>query len=284
MLSKDPVYNPDGSYDYSYTLYGTKPSKTLAFVAAAVFLIAGLLHLGQSIKLRTWYMAPAIVGCALEVAGYLARTQAIDNPFSTKLYAIQQVLIVIAPVLVAATQYIVLEKIMEHVDPKLAPIRPSLVAKVFVGSDIVSFVVQGGGSGLMVGSASMASTGTNVLLGGLGIQILSFSAFLIACFIYYHRASVASGDPSAVAYRANPKWRLLFLMLAVGSAAVLTRSIYRVVEFAEGYLGPIATNETYLYVLDALLMALATVLLNVVHPGVALRSIKHQGGYELGSV
>ncbi|KAJ1567741.1 hypothetical protein HK405_004947, partial [Cladochytrium tenue] len=281
MLSKDPVYNPDGSYDYSYTLYGSKPSKALAFVAAAVFLVAGLLHLGQAIKLRTWYMAPAIVGCALEVAGYLARTQSMDQPFSTMLYAAQQVLIVIAPVLVAATQYIVLEKIMIHVDPTLAPIRPSLVAKIFVGSDIVSFIVQGSGSGLMVGSTTMATTGTNVLLGGLGIQILSFSAFLIACFTYYHRATVAWGDPSTVAHKANPRWRLLFFILAVGSAAVLARSVFRVVEFAEGYLGPIATNEAYLYVLDALLMALATVLLNVVHPGVALRPIKHRVGDEL---
>jgi hypothetical protein len=51
------------------------------------------------------------------------------------------------------------------------------------------------------------------------------------------------------------------------------RIIYRFVEFSQGTTSssPILTHESYTYGLDALPMLLATVLLNIVHPGLVLK-------------
>ncbi|KAJ1547061.1 hypothetical protein HK405_006671 [Cladochytrium tenue] len=287
-LSLTPMYNPDGSYDYSYSLFGEKPNKQLAYVAAAVFVVTAIVHLAQAIRFKTRYMAPAIIGALMEALGYFARTKAIDDPFNTSVYAVQQFFIVIAPVLVAATQYITLEHIMVHVDSSLAPVRPSLVAKIFVGGDAVSFVVQAAGSGLLVGGTTMdmVNTGNWILIGGLLLQILSFSCFLVLCVVFNRRAARAQADRAEAvaaaggamaalpASHVNPRWPALFLALMFGSACVMIRSVFRVIEFAKGYDGPIATNEIYMYVFDTILMAVALYILNFVHPGVALRPVK----------
>ncbi|KAJ1552771.1 hypothetical protein HK405_010083 [Cladochytrium tenue] len=284
--SDTPVYNPDGSYDYSYSLFGEKPNLPLAYFAAAVFILTAVVHIVQARRFRVRYMAPAIAGAIMEALGYAARTQAIKDPFNSQGYASQQSFIVIAPVLVAATQYIILEHIMVHVDATLAPVRPSLVAKIFVGGDIVSFVVQAAGSGLLVGGKSTAviNAGNWILIAGLLLQILSFSCFLSLCVVFYRRAAhaqagrtevtVAGGEATPQPSQVNPRWHALFIALMVGSACVMIRSVFRVVEFAKGYDGPIATNEIYMYFFDTLLMAVALFVLNFVHPCVALRPVK----------
>lgn len=45
--------------------------------------VAAVLHLGLGIKFRTWtFMVPMVVGCVLEVLGYLGRVQLNSNPFN----------------------------------------------------------------------------------------------------------------------------------------------------------------------------------------------------------
>ncbi|KAJ1561650.1 hypothetical protein HK405_003266 [Cladochytrium tenue] len=253
-----PVYNPDGSYDYSYSPFREKPNKQLAYAAAAVFIATALVHIIQAFRLKARYMAPAFIGALMEA----------------------QFFIVIAPVLVAATQYIILEHIMVHVDAKLSPVRPSLVAKIFVGGDAVSFVVQVAGAGLLVGgSINLIHAANWILIGGLLLQVLSFSCFLALCVVFYLRAARADAeraeDSAALpASQVNPHWRVLFVALMVGSGCVMARSVFRVIEFGAGYDGSIATNEIYMYVFDTILMAVAMYILNFVHPGVALRPVK----------
>ncbi len=54
---------------------------------------------------------------------------------------------------------------------------------------------------------------------------------------------------------------------ALTASAPHCRSVYRTIELTDGWLGPIATNQTLFNVLDALLMALAVWLFNIAHPG-----------------
>ncbi|KAJ1562762.1 hypothetical protein HK405_008203 [Cladochytrium tenue] len=270
-----PVYNPDGSYNYAYSLFGEAPRKQLAFTAVAVFLLAAFLHTVQAVRFKAAFVAPAIIGAVIEVAGYAMRSKAIDEPFNSGFYVAQAVLLILGPVFVAATQYIVIEKIMDFVDPALSPVRPSLIAKIFVASDVVSLFVQGAGAGLLSGSTSGANIGRVILITGLAFQVVCFCAYLAVCFIYYRRATAsAAGDPTSRAARAGRTWLPLFYVLVVSSTLVLIRSVFRTIEFSLGYKGPVATNEIYLYTFDALLMALALFLFNIVHPQAALHSAR----------
>jgi hypothetical protein len=52
-------------------------------------------------------------------------------------------------------------------------------------------------------------------------------------------------------------WRTLAGVLALSCTLILVRTVYRVIEYAQGYYGALATNEHYFYALDALPLAVA---------------------------
>ena len=260
-----PIYNPDGTYNYKYSLFGSEPSKTLAMMAAGVFILLGLAHIFQCWRFKTKYMIPAIIGAIFEGIGYSTRIIAISTPFSVSMFASQQSLIVISPVCIAASQYMILGKIIEYVDATASPVSHTIIARVFVCSDILSFVIQAAGSGLLVSSPADYLLGTNILIGGLVIQVVSFSAYLIIAAIFYSRASKSNNS--------GILWKRLFVALYIAGIMVLIRSVFRVVEFAEGFAGPIASNETYLYIFDFALLSVALLAFNIVHPGAALNTV-----------
>lgn len=65
--------------------------------------------------------------------------------------------------------------------------------------------------------------------------------------------------------------RLMLLGMGITTTWVFIRSIYRTVEFANGWTGRIITTETYFNVLDGAPIVLAMFTLNVFHPGWLLR-------------
>lgn len=56
------------------------------------------------------------------------------------------------------------------------------------------------------------------------------------------------------------------LSLYLVSILIFVRSIVRVVEYAQGYDGFIMTHEAFLYIFDALVMWIAMVVMNWIHP------------------
>ncbi|KAJ3350667.1 hypothetical protein HDU83_009490 [Entophlyctis luteolus] len=272
-MSSKPVYNSDGSYNYAYSLFHEEPSKNLAYLACGVFALLFIAHLVQAIRFRTSYMVPLILGVLFEAAGYGARIPAIDNPFNIGAYSGQSSLIIISPVLIAASQYVMMEKIMHFVDAAASPVRPSLIAKIFVTSDIISFLVQGSGSGILVSSPALYNMGNYILIGGLVIQVVFYTAFLLISYVFCSRVKGVASS--------NSGWKKLYLALFTSCVLVLIRSIFRVIEFAAGFDGPIATNEKYMYTFDFALVTIAVVILNVYHPGVYLKTIQKDADVEM---
>ena len=64
-------------------------------------------------------------------------------------------MLILAPVAMAATCYIVFGKLIALVNPKFSFIRPSRVTYTFLGFDILSFVIQGAGGALFAGKNSL---------------------------------------------------------------------------------------------------------------------------------
>ncbi|KAJ3268296.1 hypothetical protein HDV01_003207, partial [Terramyces sp. JEL0728] len=126
-----PVYNSDGSINYAYTAYGKEPNKNLAIMASGIYFILGFIHLYLGIRFKAKFMISLIVGALLEAVGFGTRIGSISRPFETGLYAGQQSLIVISPVFICATQYVILGKLINIVDPKQSPIPPNWIARLF---------------------------------------------------------------------------------------------------------------------------------------------------------
>ncbi|KAI9350564.1 RTA1 like protein-domain-containing protein [Zopfochytrium polystomum] len=257
-----PVYLPDGSIDWERTLFHFEPTKAGPYVMIILFALAFTGHVVLALRLKTTYMIPMIIGCLLEVIGFVARELAADHPFDNGLYAMQQFLIIIAPVFFAASLYLILKHIIHVVDDALSPLKPKLIGLVFVGFDVLSFVVQGAASGLIVGADTnldAINLGVKILIVGLLIQVVSFIGFLTLAFVYYARAhnDGRTGEP----------WRTSFVVLAASAVLVFVRSLFRVVEFWQGFDGQIAKVEALMYVFDAGLMGVVVVLSIVFHPG-----------------
>jgi hypothetical protein len=55
--------------------------------------------------------------------------------------------------------------------------------------------------------------------------------------------------------------------LYLGSFLIMVRSVFRAVEYLQGFDGYLLRHEAYLYIFDACLMFLVMVLFNWIHPG-----------------
>ncbi|KAJ1556437.1 hypothetical protein HK405_006868 [Cladochytrium tenue] len=270
---------------YSLSLYRFEPSKNAALTAAAIYFVLLVPHIAMTLRARSWYMIAAIICIIAEFLGYLARYESITQPYSILWYAIQNSLIIVSPVFAAATQYIILGRIIEHVAPDRSPLSHTVVAKLFVGGDIISFFIQGMGSSLYFIKDSLTSVSTAIMLFGLATQILSFSCFLALAMVFYSRAKDCPGPDVRLPATGNARdvklgrWRRLFVVLVVGALAILVRSVFRVVEYSQGFDNAITRNEALVYSLDFFMVVSALLLLLVAHPGWFLPN--RQGGMSI---
>ncbi|KAJ6184211.1 hypothetical protein N7519_005512 [Penicillium mononematosum] len=259
-----------GSYDYI-------PSVPAAVVSIVLFGISTVLHCWQMLRGRTWFFIAFIFGGIFEVVGYTARVvSSKEYPnYTIPPLAIQAVLVLVAPSLLAASIYMELGRIMivtggEH----LSPIRRSWLTKIFVVGDVISFFIQAGGAGMLV-KASTAEKGGNVIKVGLIIQIIFFGLFIITSIVF-HVKLVKNG--SRVLQQRQVPWKKHQTALYIGSLLIFVRSIFRYIEYNQGISGTLLQHEFYSYVFDAALMLLVMVAFNVVHPAEISKLMEERKG------
>lgn len=119
-----------------------------------------------------------------------------------------------------------------------------------------------GSSGSSGGSNSV-STGQNVIVGGLFVQIIFFGFFLISALVFQRRLV---SHPTAGGFADHLPWRKHIYALHTSSVLVLVRSVVRVVEYVQGTDGFLMSNEVFIYVFDGLLMFALMVIFLVIHP------------------
>ncbi|KAL4812459.1 RTA1 like protein [Aspergillus spinulosporus] len=267
----------------TWTLYEYRPSLVAAAIFAALFFVTTAVHLYQRVKSRARFLTPFIVGGVFQIIGYCARGAAHFYQTSTTTYAIQTLLLLLAPTLYAASIYMILARIIIFVKAQHHSLVPvNWLTKVFVSGDILSFVLQGAGGGIMSsGSSSKLKLGQWVIIVGLCVQLVFFSAFLIASIAFHlriSRAPTTESDRTMDRTKSWPNdWRGLLFACYFVSVLILVRSVYRVVEFAQGNSGYVISHEAFLYVLDAFMMLLVMMTFNLFHPSIVLKDdIKHE--------
>jgi hypothetical protein len=127
------------------------------------------------------------------------------------------------------------------------------------------------------GSTSTLVIGQWIIVAGLCIQLLFFGVFVLSSALFHYRvlkSPTLKSERTLCTQKAIwPRdWRgLLYACYAV-SGLILVRSIYRLIEFAQGNNGYLISHEVFLYVFDAAMMAIVMVIMNVFHPSVVLQS------------
>ncbi|RAK81096.1 RTA1 domain-containing protein [Aspergillus fijiensis CBS 313.89] len=251
----------------TFRLYRYDPSFGAAVVMVIIFILASGFHTYQVARTRTWFFVPFVVGGYFEFIGYIGRAvSGTQSPhFTVKPYIVQTLLLLIAPTLFAASIYMELGRIVMLTHGEAyCWIRREWLTKIFLLGDIISFLMQGAGGGIMAsGTASALSTGERIIIAGLVIQLIFFSLFTVTS-IRFH-IGMRDG-PTRKVLSSQPPWEIHMYALYAGSLLILVRSLFRLVEYAQGNNGYLVSHEAYMYVFDGCLMVLAMMVFAWIHP------------------
>ncbi|KAG7294588.1 hypothetical protein NEMBOFW57_004664 [Staphylotrichum longicolle] len=262
--------------DDSNVVWVYNPSFALAVLGSVLYGIVFLwIFYLTVIKYRAWYFTCVVIGAAIEVAGYAIRCYSIKRPTEVGPFAATLSLVVLAPVFVAAGNYLLIGRLIRAVldaartGHKVFGVHGRLITRVFVLCDVISFLVQCSGSG--VGSSSewagpTADIGVKILIGGLALQAVAFG-FFMAIFGRFHYLAKRKG---LVAADAPVGWEKVVTAVYVSSILILVRCIYRVAEFAEGIEGYAFTHEWMFWIFEAVPMLVAIGVFCVWHPSACL--------------
>jgi hypothetical protein len=215
-----------------YVLWPYTPTIAAGVIAALVFAVLTSAHVWQLIRNRTWFCIPFVVGGLFETIGYAARAAAHNDTESKTPYIIQSVLILVAPILFAASVYMILGRLILRTESaSYSIVRAKWVTKIFVTGDILCFFIQSGGAGMLVQAKDKSGfkRGENIILGGLILQILIFAFFVVVASIWQRRLTAL---PTAVA--AELPWKRYMGFLYAASLFITVRNMCRVIEYAMG--------------------------------------------------
>lgn len=181
-------------------------------------------------------------------------------------YIMQSILLLLGPALYAASIYMVLGRMIRLLNAEdLSLIRTKWLTKLFVAGDVLSFLAQSSGGGMLATAKDRDSvkTGENIIVGGLIIQILFFGFFIIVTRIFHKRIH---DNPTPKSMVMTAPWKKLLYVLYATSLFILVRSAFRVAEYVLGKEGELQSKEIYIYIFDAALIALVSILFNWCHP------------------
>ncbi|KAL2819066.1 RTA1 like protein-domain-containing protein [Aspergillus cavernicola] len=249
-----------------FTFYYYSPSAAAAGIFVGLFGVCTLLHIYQLIRTRTWFMIPFAIGGIMEVIGYVGRLlSSTESPDWTQgPYIMQSALILIAPAFLAASIYMILGRIIVMLDAeKCSIIRLRFLTKLFVAGDVLSFLMQASGAGIMVKDDNSADMGEKIIVGGLFVQIIFFSFFVVTAAVFELRMA---NQRIVVSDKLRSIWSRQMMALCFTSVLILIRSIVRVVEYLMGYDSYLMKQEVFIYVFDALFMFIVLLTLNWIHP------------------
>ncbi|KAJ5922307.1 hypothetical protein N7516_010010 [Penicillium verrucosum] len=258
--------------DDDFALYNYDPSVAASVIFALVFATSAAVHIWHAFfKARAWFFTAFTIGSIMMTAGYISRAISAKSPKSLAPYISQSLLILLPPSLYAATIYMLYGRIVYCTKrPDLSIIAPTKVTKIFVVGDVIAFLLQCSGGGLMAISG-LSSTGQKVIVFGLFFQLLFFGFFLYVSVKFALRIRQAQGG-----FLGAP-WGTLLHILFLMAALIIFRCLYRVVEFLQGHDGYLISREVYMYLFDALPMLVVQLLFHYWKPYKMLNS-----GAELG--
>ncbi|KAH7104912.1 RTA1 like protein-domain-containing protein [Auriculariales sp. MPI-PUGE-AT-0066] len=260
-----------------FKFYHYDPSGAAALIFTALFGLSTIMNIYQMLRTRTWYIIPFIIGGIASTIGYVGRyISSTQTPDWTLIpYIIQTLLLLIAPAFFAASIYMELKRVIFVVKGEhLAPIRMRWLTKLFVGGDCLSLLMQASGGGLMgTKDVDKIDLGQKVILVGLVVQIIFFGLFVVTSVVFHLRTR---STPTHLTDRPDLPWRKHIFALYFMSILIFVRSVFRVIEYAQGNTGYLLSHEIYLYIFDSLLMILVMFTMNFIHPS-ELDALAHGG-------
>ncbi|GME89091.1 unnamed protein product [[Candida] boidinii] len=147
----------------------------------------------------------------------------------------------------------------------------------FIFCDVTSIVIQAVGGAIAavdLGNFESTDTGAHIMVAGLAFQVFSMGLFQFFWYLFLFKAyrdykkNGSQNFPPRYALIRSEKLFIPFLVaVSLSVIFVFVRSIYRLIELAEGFSSILAVDEIYFMILEALMMCLAVLSLTLIHPG-----------------
>ncbi|KAI9729395.1 MAG: hypothetical protein M1834_006919 [Cirrosporium novae-zelandiae] len=214
--------------------------------------------------LLDYYSSRNLGMCGLLLASSMPRPDKFFGPISSSLIPDPSPLALTSIVTgINAFDYMLLARLINIFiyNKKCLGIPARRLSMIFILSDVASFLVQAAGACMLSSTdENSIKLGTHILMGGLGLQLVSMTVFTFVSLRFYK--SVKSSDPGS-----TTRWRTLLFLLWLSLILITIRIIYRFLEFSKGIYSVYEAKEGYFYGLEALPMLFAVMEFNFYHPG-----------------
>ncbi|KAJ4269813.1 hypothetical protein NW762_001482 [Fusarium torreyae] len=263
-------YLPPGTCNANWNYY---PSFAAAVAFAILFAALTAVHVWQAARYKKSWCWVIIMAGIWETTAFTFRAISTKHQQSTGVLLVFNIFILLAPIWVNAYAYMTLGRMVYYFIPShsLARMPAVTLAAIFVGLDILSFIVQLVG-GSMAGPGSPPDEqmkAVHIYMGGIGLQEFFIVIFVALCIIFQRNMHKLEQGQKGIKGFFTSDWGMLLSTLYFSLAMISVRIIYRLVEFSGG-MGQdnaLTTHEIYFYILEAAPMFLALLAFNVVHPG-----------------
>ncbi|KAH7105315.1 RTA1-domain-containing protein [Auriculariales sp. MPI-PUGE-AT-0066] len=246
-------------------------SNILTAIAVALVLVVGFAQTFFVWKYKTKWMLAMTIGCYTFAIGLALRFGLHSDPHGRGLYIAEYLFVVLSPCAFIAAEYVLLGRLARFLraDQHLL-VSPQKITRVFVTSDIVTFLIQACGGAISASARTdpkKNELGSHLFLAGLAAQLFSFVVFL-GVFTHF-LIRLYKHEPAT--WRA-PKWKTLLAAMSFSFIGILIRSVFRTIELSEGFAGPLATSEKHFYGLDTLPLFIAIAIYVPFWPGRYIRT------------
>ncbi|KAF6824226.1 RTA1 domain-containing protein [Colletotrichum plurivorum] len=264
-------YVPPGECGALWNYY---PSFAAAMVFAVFFGILTAVHIWQAATHKKRWCWFIIMASIWETLAFTFRGLSSKNQQNTGILLIFQIFILLAPLWVNAFAYMTLGRMIHFFHPSrsLLHIPAPTFAAIFVGLDVISFMIQLVG-GSMAGPTAPPEDqmrAIHIYMGGIGLQEFFILIFVGLALTFQRDMRRAEG---LLRNQSRSGWRPLMWALYFSLGMITVRIIFRLVEFSSGHGvdNPLITREAYFYVLEAVPMVFAIAVFNAVHPGAIMK-------------
>ncbi|KAJ7677166.1 RTA1-like protein [Mycena rosella] len=270
----------------AFNPYHYVPTKWICLAFVTLFTISTVLHFGQAIRYRVWWLLPtAFVSGLLEILGWSTRLWSSFSPLKLLPFEIQVIGTIIGPTPLIAADFMILGRIIHRLGARYSRLSPKWYSIIFCSCDLISLSVQGYGgtaASIAVGRHQSPDHGAHIMLAGIIFQMVTISIYILLAaefFLRYFTDSPLGGKEAAYHALGNSKrgrgqldrnLRIMIGALGFNTTCLLIRAIYRTLELLDGFEGRIISTERYFNILDGGMITLAIFTLNVAHPGVFL--------------
>ncbi|EPQ30891.1 uncharacterized protein PFL1_01788 [Pseudozyma flocculosa PF-1] len=232
------------------------------------------------------------IGAACSAVGFFIRCALDPDTVTTGIYATMMLLVVLSPAAFLAFNYLLYGRWIAALDPDFGRqplsdrqaqknrkwyhrrrdgpllershyslLPPRLVGRFFIWSDVFTFLIQSAAGGIQASADAdykKAQLGDNLFLAGVTLQGISYLVFTLLIVVAVFRMRKLGGAQRSSRFLpANHPIMKMFFLFLFSSLCIIIRSVYRIVEFSQGYDGYLNRHEIYLFLLDALPLILA---------------------------